>query len=102
MRPLLIVLSIYLSGAIAGATAMMAFLQIQGAAMARKQNDFHYIENHLFEDEKLHNEILDDGDHAAAKKVSDQVARDVGLSPAEIEALSAPPKKAGAKKGNGK
>jgi hypothetical protein len=59
--------------------------------MARKQNDFHYIENRQYEDDKLHADILADGDHAAAKKVSDQVARDVGSTEAEIGALSAPP-----------
>jgi hypothetical protein len=61
--------------------------------MARKENDFHYIENRQFEDDKMHADILEGGDHAAAKKVSDAVAKDVGLTPAEIEALSAPPKK---------
>ena len=59
--------------------------------MARRQNDFHYIENHQFEDDNIHAAILADGDHEAAKKVSDQVARDIGLTAAEIEALSAPP-----------
>jgi len=59
--------------------------------MGRRQNDFYHIENHRFRDAKLHAGILDDGDHAAAQKVSDQVARDVGLTEAEIEALSAPP-----------
>ena len=44
-----------------------------------------------FEDDHLHAAILANGDHEAAKKVSDQVARDVGLTEAEIEALSAPP-----------
>jgi hypothetical protein len=60
--------------------------------MARRQNDFHYIENRQFEDDKMHAAILADGDHAAAQKVSDQVARDIGLTDAEIAALHAPPK----------
>jgi predicted dinucleotide-binding enzyme len=64
---------------------------VEQLRMARKQNDFHYIENHQFEDDKIHAAILADGDHEAAKKVSDQVARDIGLTEAEIEALSAPP-----------
>ena len=59
--------------------------------MGRRQNDLYHIENHRFRDAKLHAGILDDGDHAAAQKVSDQVAREVGLTAAEIEALSAPP-----------
>jgi hypothetical protein len=57
----------------------------------KRQNDFHQFENHQFVDDKMHAAILADGDHEAAKKVSDEVARDVGLTEAEIEALSAPP-----------
>jgi hypothetical protein len=57
----------------------------------KRQNDFHQIENYQFVDDKMHAAILADGDHEAAKKVSDAVARDVGLTDAEIEALSAPP-----------
>jgi hypothetical protein len=55
--------------------------------MARRENDFYYIENHRFQDEKIHAEILADGDHEAARKVSDQVARAIGLTDAEIAAL---------------
>jgi hypothetical protein len=65
--------------------------------MARRQNDFYAVQNHRFEDDHLHAAILANGDHAAAKKVSDQVARDIGLTEAEIKALSTAPKK-----GNGK
>jgi hypothetical protein len=61
--------------------------------MARKQNDFHYHENHRYQDAKLHEPILADGDDEAAKKISDQVAREIGLTEAEIKALSAPPQK---------
>jgi predicted dinucleotide-binding enzyme len=60
--------------------------------MARRQNDFHYIENHRFEDDKLHAAVLADGDDEAAQKVSDQVARDIGLTDTEIAALHAPQK----------
>jgi hypothetical protein len=66
--------------------------------MARRQNDFHYIENRQFEDDKIHAAILADGDHEAARKVSDQVARGIGLTDAEIAALQEAP----AKKGKGK
>jgi hypothetical protein len=59
--------------------------------MARHDRDFYYIKNGKKLDENIHNEILDDGDHAAAKKVSDSVASDVGLTQAEIDSLSAPP-----------
>ena len=55
--------------------------------MGRRQNDLYHIENHRFRDAKLHAGILDDGDHAAAQKVSDQVARDIGLTEEEIAAL---------------
>lgn len=65
--------------------------------MPRHEKDFYYIEKGKRHDAKLHEPILAEGDHATAKKVSDQVARDLGLSEAEIEALSAPPKKAGKK-----
>jgi hypothetical protein len=60
--------------------------------MARRQNDFHYIENRRFEDDKMHAVVLADGDHEAAQKVSDQVARDIGLTDAEIAALHTPQK----------
>jgi hypothetical protein len=60
--------------------------------MARRQNDFHYIENHRFEDDKMHAAVLADGDHEAAQKVSDQVARGIGLTDAEITALHTPQK----------
>jgi hypothetical protein len=59
--------------------------------MARHDRDFYYIKGGKKLDANIHDEILDDGDHAAAKKVSDQVAKDVGLSEAEIESLSKPP-----------
>jgi hypothetical protein len=59
--------------------------------MARRENDFYYIENHRFQDAKIHAEILADGDHAAAQKVSDQVAREIGLTDAEIAALRGKP-----------
>jgi hypothetical protein len=64
--------------------------------MARKQNDFHYIENHRFQDDKIHSEVLDNGDHEAARKVSDEVARAI-LTEDEMDALHgnyrAPPDK---------
>jgi hypothetical protein len=55
--------------------------------MGRRQNDFYHIEKHRFRDAKIHAGILDDGDHAAAQKVSDQVARDIGLTKEEIAVL---------------
>jgi hypothetical protein len=54
----------------------------------RKPHELHYREKHRFADAKLHQPILDGGDHAAAEKISDQVARDIGLTDAEIAALS--------------
>ena len=65
----------------------------------KTQKDFHQIgDKGGFVDDKIHVAILADGDHEAAKKVSDEVARDVGLTEAEIEALSAPPPTRGKKK----
>jgi hypothetical protein len=58
--------------------------------MARKQNDFHYHEGHRYQDAKLHEPILADGDDEAAQKISDQVAREIGLTDAEIAALHTP------------
>jgi hypothetical protein len=55
--------------------------------MGRRQNDFYHIEKHRFQDEKIHAAVLADGDHEAAQKVSDQVARDIGLTEKEIAAL---------------
>ena len=40
----------------------------------------------------MHEPILAEGDFEAAKKVSDAVARKLGLTEAEIAALSQPPK----------
>jgi hypothetical protein len=60
--------------------------------MAVRENDFYYIENHRLQDEKIHAEMLADGDHAAAQKVSDAVAREIGLTDEEIAALHAPQK----------
>ena len=57
--------------------------------MGRRQNDFYHIEKHRFRDAKIHAGILDDGDHAAAQKVSDEVARAI-LTEDEMDALHTP------------
>jgi hypothetical protein len=54
----------------------------------RKPRELHHREKHRFADAKLHEPILAGGDHAAAEKISDQVARDIGLTEDEIAALS--------------
>ena len=54
--------------------------------MGRRQNDFYHIESHRFRDEKIHSEVLDNGDHEAARKVSDEVARAI-LTEDEMDAL---------------
>jgi hypothetical protein len=64
----------------------------------KRQNDFHQVGDGGFVDDKMHAAVLANGDHEAAKKVSDEVARDVGLTEAEIEALSAPPPTRGKKR----
>jgi hypothetical protein len=58
--------------------------------MAKLERDLFYHENHRLQDAKLHDAILDDGDHATAQKASDSVAREIGLTDAEIAALHAP------------
>lgn len=61
--------------------------------MLKPEYDWYYIKRGKRRDEELHSSVLDDGDHAKAKQISDQVARKVGLTAAEIAALNAPPKK---------
>jgi hypothetical protein len=62
----------------------------------KKQHDLYSTaKGQGFEDDHLHGPILDAGDHEAAKKVSDAVARDIGLTDKEIEALSTPKKGSG-------
>lgn len=55
------------------------------------ERDLFYIEDHRLRDAKIHDAILDDGDDAAAQRISDSVAREIGLTDAEIAALHAPP-----------
>jgi hypothetical protein len=55
--------------------------------------EFFYIERHKIQDAKFHESILADGDDAAARTVSDKVARRLGLTDDEIAALRRPLKK---------
>jgi hypothetical protein len=59
--------------------------------MAREGRELFYFEKHLIEDAKLHDVIIADGDEEAARRVSDKVARRLGLSAKEIAALHRPP-----------
>jgi HK97 family phage major capsid protein/HK97 family phage prohead protease len=58
--------------------------------MARSRNDLFVVEDHRLQDAKLHAAILENGNAAAAQKVGDDVAKTIGLTPAEITALHAP------------
>jgi hypothetical protein len=53
----------------------------------KKRRELHYRDKHRFADADLHNPILDAGDDATAQRVSDRVAREIGLTDAEIGAL---------------
>jgi hypothetical protein len=65
--------------------------------MPKPEKELYYRDKGKRHDETLHTPILAEGDHAAAQKISDKVAREIGLTDAEIEALHAPvpPKKTG-------
>jgi hypothetical protein len=52
--------------------------------------EFFYNDRHKIEDQKLHDSILDDGDDAAARAISDKVAKRLGLTADEIAALRKP------------
>lgn len=58
--------------------------------MPKSQRELYYRDKGKRHDEALHAPILEDGDHAAAQKVSEKVAREIGLTDAEIEALYGP------------
>ena len=60
---------------------------------ARKPRELHYRDKHRFADANLHQPILDEGDDEAASKISDRIAKDIGLSKAEIAALRKTEKK---------
>ena len=55
--------------------------------MKQRSKEFYYIDRHRFGDARLHEPILADGDEAAARRVSDAVARRLGLTENEIAAL---------------
>lgn len=48
---------------------------------------FYWGDDHQAHDAELHQSILDQGDHAAAQRVSRQVGKRLGLSDADIDAL---------------
>jgi hypothetical protein len=56
---------------------------------AKQQREMFYWKNHQRADADLHNSILENGDHAAAAAVSRNVAKRLGLSDADIDAISA-------------
>lgn len=52
------------------------------------QEFFYLDDHHDRQDADLHNDILDDGDHAAARAVSTQVMKRLGLTAKQIAALT--------------
>jgi predicted Zn-dependent protease len=58
--------------------------------MAREGREFFYIDKHLIQDADIHNRIIADGDDAAARAVSNKIAKRIGLTDDEIAALSRP------------
>ncbi len=57
--------------------------------MARGTELF-YFKDHLTQDGALHDAIIADGDDAKARAIGDKVAREIGLTDAQIAALRAP------------
>jgi 2-hydroxychromene-2-carboxylate isomerase len=58
--------------------------------MTERGTELFYFKDHLNQDGALHDAIIADGDDAAARAVSDKVAREIGLTDAQIAALRAP------------
>ena len=58
----------------------------------KKPRELFFWRDHQAHDAELHTPILDDGDHAKAEGVSRKVAKRLGLTDADIEALYAKPK----------
>ena len=53
----------------------------------KKAHEFFYRDGPFRADANWHNEILADGDHAAAEAVSRQVAKRIGLTDEQIDRL---------------
>jgi hypothetical protein len=63
------------------------------SAKRRKRNgggeEFFYLDDdHQKQDAEFHDPIVDDGDHASARKVSVAVMKRLGLTPKQIAALT--------------
>jgi hypothetical protein len=54
---------------------------------SKKAQEFFYRDGPMRADADLHNEILADGDHAAAEAVSRKVSKRIGLTDAQIDRL---------------
>jgi predicted NAD-dependent protein-ADP-ribosyltransferase YbiA (DUF1768 family) len=57
-----------------------------------RATEFYYNEKHKQQDAKLHETILDAGDHDKAEAIGRKVAKQAGLTEAEIAALFKPAK----------
>lgn len=58
--------------------------------MTARGTELFYFKDHLNQDGALHDAIIADGDDAAARAVGDKVAKEIGLTDAQITALRAP------------
>jgi hypothetical protein len=57
-------------------------------SVKNKAEEFFHWQDHQRADEDLHEAIIEDGDHAKAESVSRKVAKRLGLSDADIDALT--------------
>lgn len=58
--------------------------------MTARGTELFFFKDHLNQDGALHDAIIADGDDAAARAVGDKVAKEIGLTDAQIAALRAP------------
>lgn len=58
--------------------------------MTERGEELFFFKDHLNQDGALHDAIIADGDDASARAIGDKVAREIGLTDAQIAALRAP------------
>lgn len=56
--------------------------------MPYAKHEFFFLRDHKMQDEELHESIIAGGDQVKARKVADKVAKRLGLTDEEIEALN--------------
>jgi hypothetical protein len=65
--------------------------QTEKHGMKVDEGVFFYMKNGQREDENIHNQILEEGDHARAQAVSRKVAKEIGLTDEEIDLIMEKP-----------